>query len=95
MITRYERMARSGDPLLREIGSQLSRGQIRPAGLLAVPEYLQVIRRGLARLDEVASQRATAAPAAGRRRDRTATTRRAEANPPTSPSAPHVAVRTA
>lgn len=56
MNARYERLAASGDPLLREIGGQLGRGEIAPAALLAVPEYRQVIRRGLARLHEVADR---------------------------------------
>jgi hypothetical protein len=51
MSTRYERLRRSGDPVLREIGAQLGSGQTRPAELLAVPEYREVIRRGVALLD--------------------------------------------
>jgi hypothetical protein len=54
--TRYERMAGSGDALLREIGTQVGSGQVRPAGLLSVPEYRQVIRRGVALLGEASRQ---------------------------------------
>ena len=50
MNARYERLAGSADPLLREIGEQLRLGQVTPAGLLAIPEYREVIRRGLALL---------------------------------------------
>jgi hypothetical protein len=57
MSTRYERLAASGDPLLREIGTQLGSGQVRPAGLLAVPEYGQAIRRGVTLLAEASTGR--------------------------------------
>jgi hypothetical protein len=63
--TRYERMTTSGDPMLREIGNQLNHGQVTPAGLLAVPEYRDVIRRGVALLDEASRSDKTATGRAG------------------------------
>jgi hypothetical protein len=56
MSTRYDGLAGSSDPLLREIGVQLSRGEIRPGGLLDVPDYLRVVHNGLARLSEAAER---------------------------------------
>lgn len=49
---RHERLARSQDPLIQEIGEQLIRGVISPSDLLAIPEYRQVVGRGLARVRE-------------------------------------------
>jgi hypothetical protein len=63
--TRYERMARSGDALLREIGIQVGSGQVRPAGLLSVPEYREVIRRGVALLGEASRQHPHVRPSGG------------------------------
>ncbi len=60
MTARYERMARSGDPVLREIATQLRQGRIRPAQLLAVPAYREVVQRGLTRLGEAARREAEA-----------------------------------
>jgi hypothetical protein len=56
MNARYERLCGSGDPVLREIGTQLRGGQVRPAELLAVPEYRRAIRRGVALLAAAAGE---------------------------------------
>ena len=37
--TAYASMAKSSDPILREIGEQLRSGRIAPRDLLCVPEY--------------------------------------------------------
>ncbi len=47
---RYRRLANHRDPVLREIGRQLQRAEIRPRDLLRAPEYRQVLERGLRRL---------------------------------------------
>lgn len=46
----YQRMAASDDPVLREMGVQLSEGSRRPSDLLTVPAYREVVMRGLRRL---------------------------------------------
>jgi hypothetical protein len=47
---RYRRLMDHRDPVLREIGGQLQRAEIRPRDLLRAPEYREVIERGLRRL---------------------------------------------
>ena len=46
----YNRLAAQRDPLLREIGEQLRRGDVRPHELLREPAYRRVIERGLQHL---------------------------------------------
>lgn len=59
---RYQALVRHDDPVLREIGQQLSSGQVRPAALLAIPEYQRVIAHGLSRLAGTATEAKCAAP---------------------------------
>lgn len=47
----YERMAASSDPVTREIGRQLRDGAMRVRDMWAVPEYRQVLERGLRNLE--------------------------------------------
>jgi hypothetical protein len=47
---RYQRWTENSHPLLREIGEQLARGQIRPGDLLADPDYRELIQTGLTRI---------------------------------------------
>ena len=59
---RYGVLERHSDPVLREIGRQLRLGQVRPAMLLAIPEYQRVIAHGLSRLAGTATEAKCAAP---------------------------------
>lgn len=44
-------LSRHSDPVLREIGEQLSNGVVSPHDLLRQPAYVEVLRRGLEQLD--------------------------------------------
>ena len=47
---RYRRLAASPDPVLREIGNQLVRGEVQPAELWRVEPYRSALTAGLRRL---------------------------------------------
>jgi hypothetical protein len=49
----YERLAASEDPVTREIGEQLRDGAMRVRDLWAIPEYRQVLERGIRNLESL------------------------------------------
>lgn len=73
----YARLAKHDDPLLREIGVQLSNGVLRPSDLLTDPSYRNVLARSLRRI-----RAAIAEPTIGAQPSRDG------AGPPGSPGRP-------
>jgi hypothetical protein len=53
-------LARHPDPILREIGTQLRDGHIRPRDVLSAPAYRAVLLRALDRLGQQAAPATTA-----------------------------------
>jgi hypothetical protein len=60
-------LSRHSDPVLREMGEQLSTGGVAPHELLSEPRYVELLQRGMRHIDEAGPDalRAPAADAGG------------------------------